>query len=304
MLPRVTISTGGFELHGAEGDETRLLVHEQLGYSLAIPGRPVIVAPSAAVPTYDVAINLADVPIEFGFRMDEVPTEITAANLLPALISSYASGRAASPDRLDVDWLRGKAAANGGHGAMRANYQLRGDDPMAMEFLAIILKPMPRGFHALHLTIRYRRGEFTPFAWSNLRWALLFSQSWGPGRLASTALWPEQPVLLQPSAKFELTEHASREARIKAEQVGSVSSAESEQLARVLLEWTNKPAPPIWDCPEDVEMEVSREIVQAVPSRVADVLLRNLGEAKTLHDFRGWLWQCYWAVGNRAEVRN
>lgn len=253
---------------------------------------------------YDVAIKLGDAPLELGFRMDEVPTDTTAARLLPALISSYASLRAESPNSLDVDWLRGKAAANGGHGAMRVNYQLRGDDPMAMEFLAIILKPMPKGFHALHLTIRYRRGEFTPFAWSNFRWALLFSQSWVPGRLASTALWPEQPLFLQPSVKFELTERASREAQLKAEQVGNVSSSDSEQLARVLLEWTNKPAPPIWDCPEDVEIEVSREIVQSVPSRVAEVLLRNLGEAKTLHDFRGWLWQCYWAVGNRAEVRN
>lgn len=300
----MTISTGGFELRGADGDETRLLEHVQLGYSVAIPGRPRVIAPSAATPSYDVVLQLADAPIELGFRMDEVPTEIKPANLLPALIGTYASMRAAEPESLDIDWLLGKAAANGGHGAMRVNYQLRGDDPMAMEFLAIVLKPMPRGFHALHLTVRYRRGEVTPFAWSNFRWALLFSQSWVPGRLASTAVWPEQPVFLQPSVKFELTEAASRDAQIKAEQVGSVSAAESEQLARVLLEWTNKPAPPSWDCPDDLEMAIARDVVQCVPSRVAEVLLRNIADAKTLHDIRGWLWQCYWAVGNRAEVRN
>ncbi len=31
--------------------------------------------------------------------------------------------------------------------------------------------------------------------------------------------------------------------------------------------------------------------------------MRNFHEIATLHDFRGWLWQQFWAVMNRADIQ-
>lgn len=30
--------------------------------------------------------------------------------------------------------------------------------------------------------------------------------------------------------------------------------------------------------------------------------MRNSAQIESMHDLRGFLWQCYWAVGNRAEL--
>lgn len=53
--------------------------------------------------------------------------------------------------------------------------------------------------------------------------------------------------------------------------------------------------------PEDLEGDVARQIVQCLPSRAVEVLMRNFHEVEFMHDFRGWLWQQYYAVMNRAE---
>ena len=49
----VTAPSTGFELRGRDGDETRLLVGD-VGYSLAVPGHPRVIAPPAEAPRYSV----------------------------------------------------------------------------------------------------------------------------------------------------------------------------------------------------------------------------------------------------------
>jgi hypothetical protein len=299
----VTSSSGGFELRGENGDEIRLLVHTQLGYSIAVPGRPRIVAPTSETPSYDVLLQMDDAPIELGFRMDEVPTDGEAADILPALVTSYAVSRARNPDTLQPDWLRGRPRANGADGAMRVTYELRGEDPAAMEFLAIHVKHARKGLHALHMTVRYRRGETSPFAWSNLRAALLFHHSWDPAKPPSMNVWPERSVFVPRSVRFELSDGAMRQAEEKAAEVSGLLPGDSERLAGVLIDFTNGMYAPSAPRPDELEGEVARAIVGCLPSKAAEVLLRNFHEVESLHDFRGWLWQQFWAVANRTELK-
>jgi hypothetical protein len=186
---------------------------------------------------------------------------------------------------------------------MRANYAVRGDEENLMEFLAITVKPSRTGVHALHMTVRYRRGETSPFAWSNLRPALLFHQSWTAGKLPSTTVWPEHTVFAEPSVQFELSPDAMRDAEAKAGEVQGLLPGDDVKLADVLLWWANRDFPPSYPLPDDLEMSVATQIASCVPSRVAEVILRNFKDAQSLHDFRGWLWQSYWAVMNRPGAQ-
>ena len=233
----------------------------------------------------------------------EIPSDLQAGNLLPAVITSYASARARDPDELDLDWIRGNPLPDGADAGMRVNYPLRGDDDAAMEFLAIVLKRTGAGFHAMHMTVRYRRGDISPFAWSNLRPALLFHHTWEPEGSVSTQIWPERAVFVPRSVRFELTPGAMRQTEQKAGEISGLLPGDSERLARVLLDFTNGMYPPSYPRPDELEGDVARRIVACLPAKAAEVLLRNFHEVESLHDFRGWLWQQYWAVANRAEIQ-
>lgn len=299
----MTASTGGFELQGADGDETRLLVHTQQGYSIAIPGRPHVIAATGDGPSYDVVLKMADAPIELGFRMDEVPTKIRPEMLVPALLMTYVQMRARDPLVVPTNQLWGKTLCRGIDNGMRANYELPGPVEDAMEFIAINVKPDgDEMVRAVHLTARYRKSETTPFAWSNLRAALLYHQSWIPGRLAPTPVWPATSVFTKLSARFELTEGAMAEAVAKAEVLPDIELARVNQLADVLLELSNQGVPPINPWEPGLTDDIAYKIESCVPPSVSEVLLRNSAQLESMHDVRGFLWQCYWAVGNRAEL--
>lgn len=301
----MTVSTGGFELQGNDDDETRLLVHVQLGYAVAVPGRPRVVRSRVDLPAYDVVLQLQDAPVELGFRMDEVPTQIKVPALLTTSLITYAQMRASVPaGRLRPDVLEAPLLAPGAVGGMRVVYGLNGDDTAAMEFLAITAKTGRRDtMHLLHMTVRFRAGDFSPFSFSNLWPALLAHQSWEPGQLPSTQVWPPAPAFALPKAKLELADAAFDVARGKAALIGEMAPKDVDQLADYLLEQTNRPLHPSAAWNRDQDLPVARAIAGRIPSAVADVLLRNLHEVQTAHDYRGWLWQNYWAVGNRAGLR-
>ena len=297
-------ATGGFELRGTDDDETRILVHTQLGCSIAIPGHPHLVGVTGDGPSRDIVVKMSDAPIELGFRMDELPTKITPNNLAPALLTSYAQMRARDPATVASQVLSGKMLPAGAETGMCASYKVIGAIDDAMEFVAITLKPARNEIvHALHMTVRYRISETTPFAWSNLRSLLLHHQSWQPGRLARAPVWPATSAFLKLSPLFELTDEAKAEARDKAENVGEIDRATVNQLADLLLESTNQNSPPIDPWFDGLTHDIAIKIAMCVGTRVAELLLRDTPQIKSVHDFRGWLWECYWAVGNRAELR-
>jgi hypothetical protein len=293
--------TGGFELRGTDSDETRLLVHEGVGYSMAIPGRPGVVTPSHALPRYDVVLQLADAPIEIGLRIDRLgKTAIEPAAMLASLTTSYVQSRAASPSEESISPMGRRGLAPGASAGLRATYPLRGDDAAAMEFLAVLL----RDDNALHLTVRFRKGETTPFAWGNLRAILLNSQSWTPGTLASTDVWPRETRFVKPTVAFELSESAVAEARAKANDLGEVTPDEVNAIADVLLDVAKSDEPATLPWLPLLNQHAASRVAMAVPPRIAEVLVRDIDAVQSMVDYRGWAWECFWAVGNRSSLRD
>ncbi|MBL0216513.1 MAG: hypothetical protein IPQ07_21850 [Myxococcales bacterium] len=293
--------TGGFELRGTDAHETRLLVHPAFGYAIAVPGHARLVAPTAELPRYGAVLALADGPIEIGLRMDEVPTAIAPDAIAAALALAYARSRALDPDAIKGSALDGRVLARGADAGTRATYVLRGEDPQAMEFLALTTKAAAPIVHALHLTVRYRRTDLTPFAWASLRSALLNHQSWDPERLPSTTLWPAS-TMVAGSVSFELSAAATAEARAKAADIGTVTPEEVGRLADLLLGFAGTDDAPTMPMHAFVHELTSRQVAAAVPPRIAEVLVRNIADVASMHDLRAWSWQCFWAVGNRAEL--
>lgn len=295
--------TGAFELLGNAEAETRLLLHTT-GYAIAIPGHPEIIAAPASLPTYDAALQMRDVPVEMGFRMDEVPTGIDIPQLAPALMMSYVQSRAREPDSVQATWLRGRVIANGSRGGMYATYQLAGADDAAMEFLTILFKPVGNAkILAMHMTARYRRDDLTPFGWAHVRNALLFSQSWDPEAYPSTQIWPEPCRFALPSARFVLTDRAMHQAEEKAAEISGLLPGDDTKLAQVLIDFAVGMYGPAVRPSDMLEGDVAQKIAVCVPSRVAEILMRNFHELEYMHDFRGWVWQQYWSVMNRAAAQ-
>jgi len=121
--------------------------------------------------------------------------------------------------------------------------------------------------------------------------------------LPSTQLWPATSTIAPPSVKLELSESASRDARAKADEVGNVPPSDVDRLADLLLASANTDDAPTIEMHPFLHEMTARKVAACVPSRVAEVLLRDIAAVKSMHDFRAWCWQCYWAVGNRAELR-
>lgn len=289
----MTNPLGGFELFGNDSDETRVLSHRDAGFSIAIPGHPTARPSDRTSPKYDVIVQLADAPVELGFRLD---TEL-AQNMVPdALVSAYAlaygTNRAARPPSTTM--VRGALLAPGAIAAARATYSLREGDGRDMEYLTVAT----RNDRTLYLTARFRTGDVTPMEWGNLRATLHAAQSWTGS--APTTIWPESAFLL-PSVRLQFTDTATEEAHAKAREVGKLDSDEVEALANKLIAFANRDEAPATPLPQILIDASCRDIAMAVPSRAAEVLLRNIGDAKTFHDFRGWAWQCFWAVGNRVD---
>lgn len=289
----MTASSGGFQLLGSDDDETRLLEHVQLGYTIAIPGHPRLVEPR---PAFDAILQMTDAPIELGFRMDEVPIQTNVVELLPSLMESSIQSRARNASEAKPAWTRGRPLPDGAALAMHCDYALDGEDPDAMEFLAIVLKQGRHEHDALHLTARYRKVETLPFGWANVRAALLYHQSWDPVRPASLAVWPAHSVFAPRCARFDLSKEAAAEAHEKARELGTVDRDEATRVGRLLIDWANRNWPPSDAFPAEWAEKLTAELIGTATSRVADVLLRNFDQVQNQHDLRGWLWQSFVAL--------
>jgi hypothetical protein len=173
-----------------------------------------------------------------------------------------------------------------------------------MEFLAVVMKSGRRANYALHLTARYRKGETLPFGWANVRAALLYHQSWDPERPPSTRVWPERSVFAPRSARFELSDAAAAEAQVKAGEVGTMDPEDADKVGRLLIDWANRNFPPSDAFPVEWEQELAAAVARTIPSRVAEVLLRDLDQVQSQHDLRGWLWQSFLALGNRPGTQS
>lgn len=281
------------ELLGKDGDETRILVHRESGYSVALVGRPRIAAPPlAGLPRYDVLVALDDVKAEHGFRIDHGETQIAPPALAASFALAYGTNRAKSTPKVH----RFPAKVPGGEGGAHAIYPLRepAEDPH-VEQIAVLV----RGPWALHHTTRFRTEDLNHVQWAHLRTATLHQHSWEPrANDAPPVVWPPS-TMARPSVKLDLTDAAWAEAEAKAKACGHVDAAVIDRLVDLLRGAAMDDHPPSMELPPFVVNHLAGRIRMAVPGTLADVLVRNAGEVKTMFDLRAWAWQCLWAVGNR-----
>jgi len=94
------------------------------------------------------------------------------------------------------------------------------------------------------------------------------------------------------------------EAQAKANDLGTVTRDEVNSIADLLLELANSDEPPTLPWAPFLHQHATTRVAVTVGSRVAEVLCRDINAVASMLDDRGWAWECFWAVGNRAEVRD
>lgn len=249
-------------------------------------------------PRYDVVVTLRDLPVHLGFRIDDLPTSLEPKALASALVTAYASARAAKlPGVRPVGAHLRPASTVAGAAAV---YPLRDVADTTIEQVWLLLHPSPSGMWALYHTSSFKTAQVNTFQWGHLRAAIIHQHAWGPR--SPSAVWPPSEIT-KPSAKLDLTDEAWKVAEWKAQNVGSLETSVVTGVGDMLREEVQSDLSPHAELVEMRARSISGAIQLAAPASAAQVLLRDLDRCTTMHDLRGWSWQCAWAIGNRAEVR-
>ncbi|MGE0403191.1 MAG: hypothetical protein AB7T06_41170 [Kofleriaceae bacterium] len=292
-----------FVLLGADSDETRLLLDRATGYSVSLPGHPVMSVPSQdARPRYDVTVTLRDVAVEHGFRIDEVPAATEPNELARAFATAYAKNRAPTDAKLTIKPIIPRlrpGTTGGGQGV----YPLRDVSEPMMEQIWVTIRPAPSGFWALYHTSRFRNADVNVLRWAHVRASVIDQHHWDPDRPRSEAaqIWPTSTFAL-PSVTLDLTESAWSEAQAKARDMGVLTREQTMGFANLLREAAQTDEPPkATVLPPTIQIFTSR-IAMHGPTQAAEAVLRNLDHCKNMLDLRGWAWQCAWAIGNRHSL--
>jgi hypothetical protein len=284
-----------FELLGSDEDETRLLRATAIGYSIALAGHPRTAPHPEGRAKYDVVIELRDIAVHHGFRIDSVPAQMAPQELAVAFVTAYRNNRAATTDTHIVplpfrpDWLLGGA---------ETIYPLRDVPDPTMEQVYVMLRAAQTGRWALFHTTWFRNEDVNNLYWAHLRASFVDQHAWDDKpRDTSPQIWPPSAITL-PSAKLGLTEDAWKEAAAKAGELPKLTSEQVLGLAAVIREFAQSSRPPREPVHEMVLDTVRIRLKQHGPQEAVAVLVRNLFDCKTRHDLHGWAWQCTWALGN------
>lgn len=289
-----------FELLGTARDELRLLVDPATGYSLALGGHPALVADDPVV------VRLGDVPVELGLRIEVVPASIDPKALALATTSAYVKQRSddasvkikrISDDKRPLDTVAGTHAI----------YRVRGTDAdPVMEQLYLLLRATSDDqLWALHQTTRFRSADLDVFEWAHLRAAIFDQSHWDPAfprDIPPPTLWPRTSAFAVLSAKLDLTADAWRGARAKAEAIGELEPHSQRALFEALMTLAQSDDPPRHRLPKMVIDYYTRHLSAIGPAHATDVLLRDLSTVETMHDFRAWAWQGFWAIARRDRL--
>jgi len=92
-------------------------------------------------------------------------------------------------------------------------------------------------------------------------------------------------------------------AREKSACVGEISRENVDTLADYLLDIAIDDQPPTLPWVPFLNVHTRARVAMIAGGDIADVLCRDLDSVDSMHDFRGWAWECYLAVGNRPGAR-
>lgn len=296
-----------FELLGAAGDETRLLRERTTGYTVALPGHPQLGTVPEGVPTYDAIVTLVDVPVELGFRIDDVPASgMDPKALAHSFALAYAKNRAATDlPAPRIDPMPPTLRPISTIGGARAIYRLRDTTPNPMmEQVVILLEPASSGVLALTHTTRFRTADLDTFEWAHLRAAIFDQHHWDVDypRDRPSPIWPPESEIARCSAKLQLTPAAWDEAAAKAALIGQLSNDHAVALVEPLMAFVQTNDPPRMRLHPKMFPVFMQRIAGVGPGHVAEALLRNLERCLTTLDLRAWAWQCMWAIARQDRI--
>jgi hypothetical protein len=126
-------------------------------------------------------------------------------------------------------------------------------------------------------------------------------QSWVVTQRPTSELYASS-TFAEPSAKLMFTAAAWQEGQAKAGELGAVDATPVDALTKMFLSFANSDDPPSLTIRRATVELAHLQIASVAPNRASQVLLRNLGDVQSTHDFRAWCWQCVWALGNAAEA--
>lgn len=286
------------ELTGAEGDETRVLVHPTNGYSLVVPGRPRLELDPRGMPGYDALVTLGDLPVEIGVQFEELGTVHPEWTGLKRLSEDYATYRTYSHVKLEP--LEAGLVPAGAEAATSCLYVLREKPRRQMEFLVTSMDrrgPKPR---VVYLTVRFPSEALNPACWANLRAALLAGQRWD-GSPPQVSAWPASK-LASSDVRLQLQPSAWAEAEAKARGLTALSDEQAHGLISRLMAIASSNDPPTHVLSAEDRTATRATLAAVGPAPAIEVLVRNLDEIETAHDLRAWCWQNLWALIHRKRV--
>lgn len=241
---------------------------------------------------------MRDLKIVLGVRLDNLSSTMDLEALAEMLALTYAKQRAVEVPY--VSQLRDKVMAAGADAAATCMYVVGDERPPSMEYLSVTLRKHATGVWALYQSARYSLKDLTVIHWASVRSVVQNFQSWDGSTPDLPRIWPESPYV-KPGLELEFTPAAWEEARAKARDVGVLTQQQEDALLEVLIQFAGDDHPPGFEL-HPVMVQVVRDRIGGVgPPETTQVLLRNSDGVKTMHDLRGWAWQCAWAISKRAS---
>jgi hypothetical protein len=292
----------GLVLLGDAADETRLLAAPGGGFSIPIPGHPVLVTwlPSGP-PAYHAIVVLGDLPVELGVRIDALSTDVEPQALAASLTQAYAMSRAQEVGR--VAPLRGRLLGAGFHGGANTIYVQRDPSPSPqMEHLHVHVHRDGATTWAVYVTTRWASADVDVVRWAHLRSATAGQEQWDAGapRRTPPRLWPAHSSFADLDARLRLLPAAQNDAERMSTELGPLGDAEASTLVDALISTATGDDPPTAPVSDALLAAYVQRIAARAPARAGETLVRNTVGVRTFHDLRAWCWQAIWALGHRT----
>jgi hypothetical protein len=198
-----------------------------------------------------------------------------------------------------VGEIRDAPTPAGGDWCGYTMYERDEDNRPWIEMLALTTKRS----RAMFLYVGYVKGRLELIPWLNLRAALLGRHTWQPDELDELqSIWPSGGAFSEPKLSLGYV-GSGDQSEAKAEELGDMSNEEADTVNALLVREASSFVAPAcaWSAPDTDR--VTQAIRECASARATSIIVRDLSQAKTMHDFRRWCTLVKWAVDNKGRRR-
>jgi hypothetical protein len=189
-LPEVVTWTG------SEDSESYRYHDARTGFSVSVPGHPVLVdfPPSPSEPAYDARLDLADLPVSVRIRLDSTTFPVEAEGWVNGFLRAFGRNRSGSQPRV-VPARPDQIAAWGVDAAASALYGLARADPAGPDTEQVLA--FARGQELVVVTQRFASAGMDSVQWALFHTAMAGTIRWDPADSPDQVpdIWPPSPFL-------------------------------------------------------------------------------------------------------------